>query len=67
MDPQVGVVGGPQQKAAVGQQVTVMNETEKQLLKQARREGRRLMRTAKQLEKDETAEDFDPETLRAKR
>ncbi|XP_050739858.1 activating signal cointegrator 1 complex subunit 3-like [Eriocheir sinensis] len=67
MDPQVGVVGGPQQKAVVGQQVTVMNETEKQLLKQARREERRLMRTAKQLEKDETADDFDPETLRAKR
>ena len=51
----------------MGQNVTVMNEAEKQLLKQARREERKLLRTAKQLGKDEAGEDFDPEALRAKR
>ncbi|KAK8385131.1 hypothetical protein O3P69_012135 [Scylla paramamosain] len=62
-----GMKASQQQKAAVGQQVTVMNEAEKQLLKQARREERKLLRTAKQLGKDEAGEDFDPEALRAKR
>nr|XP_045603528.1 activating signal cointegrator 1 complex subunit 3-like [Procambarus clarkii] len=48
-------------------QVTVMNETEKQYLKQARKEEKKLLRTAKQLAGDDTVEDFSPETLKAKR
>lgn len=50
-----------------GQSVTVMNETEKQLLKQARKEEKKLYKTAKQLADGVSTEDFNPEALRAKR
>nr|XP_053631811.1 activating signal cointegrator 1 complex subunit 3-like [Cherax quadricarinatus] len=50
-----------------GNQVTVMNETEKQFLKQARKEEKKLLRTAKQIAGDDEVEDFSPEALKAKR
>lgn len=50
-----------------GQSITIMNDTEKQLLKQARKEEKKLLKTAKQLADDDSADDFNPEALRAKR
>lgn len=44
-----------------------MNEAERQLLKQARKEEKKLIKTAKQLAEDDNVEDFNPETLKAKR
>ncbi|XP_042220102.1 activating signal cointegrator 1 complex subunit 3-like [Homarus americanus] len=58
---------GMPERPVFGQQVTVMNETEKQFLKQARKEEKKLLRTAKQLAVDDNVEDFSPETLKAKR
>ncbi|KAK4325026.1 hypothetical protein Pmani_004371 [Petrolisthes manimaculis] len=58
---------GMPERPTFGQQVTVMNETERQLLKQARKEEKKLFKTAKQLAEDDTVEDFNPETLKAKR
>ncbi|KAK7076031.1 hypothetical protein SK128_002440, partial [Halocaridina rubra] len=49
-----------------GQSVTIMNEMEKQLLKQARKEEKKLFKAAKQLAEEDAPDDFSPETLRAK-
>lgn len=55
------------ERPVYGQQVTVMNETEKQFLKKARKEEKKILKTAKQLAVDDTVDDFNPETLKAKR
>ena len=49
------------------QQVMVMSETEKQYLKQARKEEKKLLKTARQVAEDDSIEDFNPEVLKAKR
>lgn len=56
-----------QMRPVFGQQVTVISETEKQYLKQARKEERKVLKTAKQLTEDDDVEDFNPEELKAKR
>lgn len=58
---------GIPERPIFGQQVTVMNETEKQYLKQARKEEKKLLKTAKQIAEDDSIDDFSPETLKAKR
>ena len=45
----------------------VMSETEKQYLKQARKEEKKLLKTAKQVAEDDSIVDFNPQELRAKR
>ncbi|KAL7638072.1 UNVERIFIED_CONTAM: hypothetical protein RMT77_011697 [Armadillidium vulgare] len=50
-----------------GQQVTVMSESEKQYLKQARKEDKKMMKTMKNAADQETSEDFNPEELKIKR
>lgn len=55
------------ERPVFGNQVTVMNETEKQLLKQARKEEKKILKTAKQIAGDDSVEDFNPEALKAKR
>ena len=46
--------------------VTIMSETEKQYLKQARKEEKKIMKAVKQLTNEDTL-DFDPQALRNKR
>lgn len=58
---------GVPERPVYSQQVTVMNETEKHFLKKARKEEKKILKTAKQLAVDDTVDDFDPETLKAKR
>ena len=44
-----------------------MSETEKNFLKQARKEEKKLLKTARQLTEDDEVIDFDPKELKAKR
>lgn len=55
--------GGP----VLGQTITVMSETEKQYLKQARKEEKKMIRAVKQLADDDDVLDFNPDSLKAKR
>lgn len=56
-------IGGP----GLIQSITVMSETEKNFLKQARKEEKKLLKTARQLTDDTEVLDFDPKQLKAKR
>ena len=44
-----------------------MSETEKEYLKQARKEEKKLLKTARQLQDGDSADDFNPEVSRARR
>ncbi|CAL4062746.1 unnamed protein product, partial [Meganyctiphanes norvegica] len=58
---------GQRGSTLLGKGVTVISETEKQYLKQARKEEKKVLKTAKQLAEDDDVDDFNPEELKAKR
>jgi len=47
--------------------VTIMSETEKQYIKQARKEEKKIIKAVKQLDKEDNDFEFDPSALRNKR